>query len=68
MRAGVARRPLELPRGTWLAGYPNPFRAHRSVRELIELVTHLAFYAGWPSAMSAVTVARELFEHAGDPA
>lgn len=29
--------------------------------EIIELITHLAFYAGWPSAMSAVMVARELF-------
>src|SRR5499427_2845516 len=29
--------------------------------ELIEAVTHLAFYAGWPSAMSAVMIAKELF-------
>ena len=29
--------------------------------ELIELITHLAFYAGWPNAMSAVTKAKELF-------
>jgi 4-carboxymuconolactone decarboxylase len=28
--------------------------------ELVELITHLAFYAGWPSAMSAATRAREL--------
>lgn len=28
--------------------------------ELVELITHLAFYAGWPNAMSAVTKAREL--------
>jgi 4-carboxymuconolactone decarboxylase len=28
--------------------------------ELIELITHLAFYVGWPSAMSALTKAREL--------
>jgi len=26
--------------------------------EIIELITHLAFYAGWPSAMSAMTVAK----------
>src|SRR5712664_4769435 len=25
--------------------------------ELIELITHLSFYAGWPSAMSAATKA-----------
>jgi 4-carboxymuconolactone decarboxylase len=29
--------------------------------ELIEAITHLAFYAGWPSAMSAVRIAKELF-------
>lgn len=29
--------------------------------ELVELVTHLAFYAGWPNAMSAMTRAKELF-------
>ena len=28
--------------------------------ELVELITHLAFYAGWPNAMSAITRAREL--------
>jgi 4-carboxymuconolactone decarboxylase len=30
-------------------------------QELIEAITHLAFYAGWPSAMSAMTIAKELF-------
>jgi 4-carboxymuconolactone decarboxylase len=29
--------------------------------ELVELITHLAFYAGWPSAMSAAAKAKELF-------
>jgi 4-carboxymuconolactone decarboxylase len=29
--------------------------------ELVEVITHLAFYAGWPKAMSAITVAKELF-------
>ena len=29
--------------------------------ELIEAITHLAFYAGWPKAMTALTVAREVF-------
>ncbi|HEY1323198.1 MAG TPA: carboxymuconolactone decarboxylase family protein [Streptosporangiaceae bacterium] len=29
--------------------------------ELIEAITHLAFYAGWPKAMSAMTVARQVF-------
>ena len=30
--------------------------------KLIEVITHLAFYAGWPSAMSAATKAKELFK------
>jgi 4-carboxymuconolactone decarboxylase len=29
--------------------------------ELIEAITHLAFYAGWPSAMSAIMLAKEIF-------
>jgi 4-carboxymuconolactone decarboxylase len=29
--------------------------------ELIELVTHLAFYAGWPAANTAVRVLRTVF-------
>lgn len=29
--------------------------------ELIEVITHLAFYAGWPKAMSAIRVAKEVF-------
>jgi 4-carboxymuconolactone decarboxylase len=28
--------------------------------ELIEAITHLAFYAGWPKAMTAITVAKQL--------
>ncbi|MBV9124471.1 MAG: carboxymuconolactone decarboxylase family protein [Planctomycetes bacterium] len=27
-----------------------------------EAITHLAFYVGWPNAMSALPVAKELFE------
>ena len=29
--------------------------------ELIEVITHLAFYSGWPNAMNAITIAKELF-------
>jgi 4-carboxymuconolactone decarboxylase len=28
--------------------------------ELIELITHLAFYSGWPTANTAITVARRV--------
>jgi len=31
-------------------------------QELIEAITHLAFYAGWPSAVTASTVAKEVFQ------
>jgi 4-carboxymuconolactone decarboxylase len=30
--------------------------------ELGEVITHLAFYAGWPAAMTAALVAKEVFE------
>ena len=33
--------------------------------ELAEVVTHLAFYAGWPTASSAVGIARRVIEEAG---
>ena len=33
-----------------------------SENELIEVIAHLAFYAGWPKAMSAITVAKEAFQ------
>jgi 4-carboxymuconolactone decarboxylase len=29
--------------------------------ELSEIITHLAFYAGWPNAMSGVAVAKDIF-------
>ena len=30
--------------------------------ELIELITHLAFYSGWPTAMTALPIARQVFD------
>lgn len=32
-----------------------------SQEELIEVITHMAFYSGWPSAMSALALAKEVF-------
>src|SRR4051794_19806114 len=32
--------------------------------ELVEAITHLAFYAGWPKAMSAMAVAKQVFASA----
>jgi len=49
---------------------PEQLRAHLvrardngvSQDELVEAITHLAFYAGWPCAVTAVGVAREVFQ------
>jgi 4-carboxymuconolactone decarboxylase len=49
---------------------PDQLRSHLCIArqngvtqaELVEAITHLAFYAGWPNAVSAVAVAREVFE------
>jgi len=49
---------------------PDQLRSHLRIarqngvtqEELIETITHLAFYAGWPNAVSAIAVAREVFE------
>lgn len=31
--------------------------------ELIEVITHLAFYAGWPCAISAIMITKEIFSN-----
>ena len=47
-----------------------PFHLKRALEngvtkdELIELITHLAFYSGWPTANSAVAIARKVFAEA----
>jgi 4-carboxymuconolactone decarboxylase len=33
--------------------------------EIIGTITHLAFYAGWPPAMTALGIARTVFEEVG---
>jgi 4-carboxymuconolactone decarboxylase len=33
-----------------------------SETELAEVMTHLAFYAGWPRAISAIMVAKDVFK------
>lgn len=49
---------------------PDQLRSHLALArqngltqdELIEAITHLAFYSGWPNAVGAVTIAKEVFE------
>ena len=47
-----------------------PFHLKRAMEngvtrdEIVEVITHLAFYAGWPPASTAVGIARKLFEDA----
>jgi 4-carboxymuconolactone decarboxylase len=40
--------------------FPRAIENGVTQTELVELITHLAFYAGWPSAMSAAARAKEL--------
>lgn len=48
---------------------PEQLRSHLALArtngvteaEIAETITHLAFYAGWPSAVSAVAIAKEVF-------
>lgn len=48
-----------------------PFHLKRALEngvtreELSEVITHLAFYAGWPPASTAVAIARKVFEEPG---
>jgi 4-carboxymuconolactone decarboxylase len=37
-----------------------------SETELVEAIVHLAFYAGWPKAMSAAAVAKRVFAEDSD--
>lgn len=48
---------------------PGQIRPHLAIarqngltqEELIETITHLAFYADWPNAVTAIGVAKEVF-------
>lgn len=48
-----------------------PFHLKRALEngvtkdEIIAAITHLAFYAGWPPAMTATQIARKVFDEAG---
>jgi 4-carboxymuconolactone decarboxylase len=49
---------------------PDQLRSHLELgrknglteAEVVEVITHLAFYSGWPNAVTAVSVAKEVFQ------
>ena len=44
---------------------PNAVKNGVKEQELIETITHPAFYSGWPNAMSCMAVAKEIFKPRG---
>ena len=38
----------------------NALKNGLTKEELIEVITHLAFYSGWPNAMNAIMIAKEV--------
>ncbi len=70
-RPGLSRRDRSLVTVSALIAMnrPDQLRSHMTLarqngateEELVETITHLAFYSGWPNAVTAVGVAREVF-------
>jgi 4-carboxymuconolactone decarboxylase len=70
-RPGLSRRDRSLVTVSALIAMnrPDQLRSHLQLAkdngvteaELLEAITHLAFYAGWPSAVTASNVARDVF-------
>jgi len=71
-RPGLAKRDRSLITVSALVALnrPEQLRGHLRLAqkngvtrdEIIEAITHLAFYAGWPNAITAVNVAKEIFD------
>ncbi len=71
-RPGLAKRDRSLVTISALIALnrPDQLRSHMArardngvtQEEIVETITHLAFYAGWPNAVSAVAIAREVFQ------
>ena len=70
-RPGLAKRDRSLATVSALIALnrPDQLRSHLALarqngvteEELVEVITQMAFYTGWPNAVSAVGVAREVF-------
>jgi 4-carboxymuconolactone decarboxylase len=71
-RPGLAKRDRSLVTVAALIALnrPEQLRSHMALArrngvtetELVEAITQLAFYAGWPNAIQAVGIAREVFK------
>lgn len=71
-RPGLAKRDRSLITVAALIALnrPEQLRSHMQLarqngvteEELVEAITQLAFYAGWPNAINAVGVARDVFK------
>lgn len=74
-RKGLSKRDRSLATVTALAviGQSEQLRGHLwraldngvTKEEIVELMTHLAFYCGWANAGSAALVAKRVFEERG---
>jgi 4-carboxymuconolactone decarboxylase len=52
-------------RGDQLKGHIERALANGVTREEIgEVITHIAFYSGWPTAMTAARIAKGVFDQA----
>ena len=71
-RPGLSKRDRSLVTVSALIALnrPDQLRSHLTLarqngvtqEEVVEAITHLAFYAGWPNAVTAVGIAREVFQ------
>ncbi|KPH77793.1 MULTISPECIES: carboxymuconolactone decarboxylase family protein [Bosea] len=71
-RPGLAKRDRSLITVAALIALnrPEQLRSHMALartngvkeEEIVEAITQLAFYAGWPNAIAAINVARDVFK------
>jgi 4-carboxymuconolactone decarboxylase len=76
-RPGLSKRDRSLITVTALVALYRPeqldFHLRRALEngvtrdEIVELITHLAFYAGWPNAMTAINLAKKIFSETDSP-
>jgi 4-carboxymuconolactone decarboxylase len=70
-RPGLSKRDRSLVTVSALIAMnrPDQLRSHLRIArengvteaEMIEAITHLAFYSGWPNAVTAISIAKEVF-------